>query len=81
MIKRRVEIIAFERQRIVVPPASLTCPVCRVNTELLTTHQVGLLLQVKAPSVRRWIIQGKAHGIRTPGGQHRICKQSLLTLG
>ena len=81
MIKRRVEIIAFERQRVVARPASVTCPVCRLSTELLTTRQVGLLLQVKPTSVRRWIVQGKAHGIRTPGGRHRVCKISLWTYG
>ena len=78
-MKRRVEIIAFERQRIVMRPASATCPVCQLNTELLTTRQAGMIFQVKATSIRRWIAQGRAHGIRTPGGQHRVCKNSLWT--
>jgi len=77
MIKRRVEIIAFEQQRVVMRSAVMTCPVCRINTELLTTRQAGTLFQVRATSIRRWIVQGKAHGIRTPGGQHRVCKNSL----
>ncbi|HET9528737.1 MAG TPA: hypothetical protein VFQ92_00180 [Blastocatellia bacterium] len=78
MIKRRVEIIAFERQRVLTGPPLTVCPVCRINTELLTTRQAGALVQVKTQSVRRWIASGKAHGVRTPGGQHRICKISLL---
>lgn len=69
--------IAFERSVVVARPASITCPVCRINTELLTTKQAGSLLQVKANSIRRWIVQGRAHGIKTPGGQHRVCKNSL----
>ena len=80
MKKRRVEIIAFERQRIVMRAAPVTCPVCQVNTELLTTRQAGLLVQVEPPSIRRWLVQGRAHGIKTPGGQHRICKSSLYVL-
>ncbi|MFL6277130.1 MAG: hypothetical protein ACJ74G_18255 [Blastocatellia bacterium] len=80
MMKRRVEIIAFERQRVVMRPVSVTCPVCQLNTELLTTQQAGRLFQVKANSIRRWLVHGKAHGIRTPGGQHRVCKESLFVL-
>ena len=76
-MKRRVEIIAFEQQRVVLRAASMTCPVCQTSTEFLTTRQAGTLFQVRATSIRRWIIQGKAHGIRTPGGQHRVCKNSL----
>jgi hypothetical protein len=57
--------------------ASMTCPVCQTSTEFLTTRQAGTLFQVRATSIRRWIVQGKAHGIRTPGGQHRVCKNSL----
>jgi hypothetical protein len=77
-MKRRIEIIAFERERVTIRPASLTCPVCLVNTEVLTTRQAGTILQVKANSIRRWLVQGKAHGFRTPGGQHRVCKRSLF---
>jgi hypothetical protein len=78
IMKRRMEIITIERQRIVTRPASSLCPVCQSKTELLTTRQAGWLFQVKAASIRRWLTQGKAHGIRTPGGQHRICKNSLF---
>jgi hypothetical protein len=80
MTKRRIEIVAFERQRVVMRPALMTCPVCQINTELLTTRQAGTLFQVKPTSVRRWIVRGKAHGIKTPGGQHRVCRKSLFIL-
>ena len=79
-MKRRIEIIAFERERVTVRRAPVTCPVCLVHTELLTTRQAGTLFQVKATSVRRWLAQGRAHGVRTPGGQHRVCKSSLYVL-
>ena len=77
-MKRRIEIVAFERQRIVMRTL-LTCPVCQTSTEFLTTRQAGMVFQVRATSIRRWIVQGKAHGIRTPGGQHRVCRNSLWT--
>ncbi|HJQ26666.1 MAG TPA: hypothetical protein VKA60_22305 [Blastocatellia bacterium] len=78
-MKRRIEIIAFEHERVTIQRASATCPVCRLATELLTTRQAGMIFQVKATSIRRWIAQGRAHGVRTPGGQHRVCKSSLYT--
>jgi|GEM_PF-3048158 len=78
-MKRRVEIIAFERQRIVMRPTLMTCPVCQISTEFLTTRQAGMVIQVSPKSIRRWIVQGRTHGIRTPGGQHRVCKNSLWT--
>jgi hypothetical protein len=76
--KKRIEIIAFERQRIVRRAIPMLCPVCRVSSEMLTTRQAGALAQVKAQSIRRWLSRGLAHGVRTPGGQHRVCKESLF---
>jgi hypothetical protein len=76
--KRRVEIIAFERKRVVLQPVPMFCPVCHLSSEMLTVPQAGALAQVKAESVRRWLAQGKAHGVKTPGGHYRICKNSLF---
>ena len=76
--KRRVELIAFERERIVRQLQPAPCPVCRRPSELLTVRQAGLLVQVKAQSIYRWLAQGKAHGVKTSGGQHRICRHSLF---
>jgi excisionase family DNA binding protein len=76
--KRRIEIISFERERLIRWPAPARCPVCGLTTELLTSRQAAALVQVKAESVRRWLAQGKAHGVKTSGGQYRICKNSLF---
>jgi hypothetical protein len=77
--KRRIEIVAFERERIVRRPAPAPCPVCKSSSEMLTVRQAGALAQVEAGSIRRWLAQGKAHGVKTPGGQHRVCSLSLFT--
>lgn len=76
--KRKIEIIAFERERVVRKPVNVVCPVCGKQTELLTTKQAAVLIQVKPQSVCRWLKKGKVHGTRTPGGQHRICRLSLF---
>jgi hypothetical protein len=82
MIRRKIEIIAFEQERIVrrTVPAFLTCPVCHLNSEMLTVRQAGVLAQVRAASIRRWLTRGQAHGVRTSGGHHRICSNSLFTV-
>jgi predicted site-specific integrase-resolvase len=56
----------------------MLCPVCQTNSELLTARQAAILAQVNSQSIRRWLASGKAHGVKTPGGQHRICKNSLF---
>jgi hypothetical protein len=78
MIKRRVEIIAFERERTIIRPVATLCPVCHLNSELLTTRQASAIAQVNSKSIYRWLAQGKAHGVRTSGGQYRVCKNSLF---
>lgn len=78
MTKRRIEVVAFERERIVRRVVPIYCTVCQLNTELLTTRQAGMFVQVKPQSIYRWLAQGKAHGVKTPGGQYRICKYSLF---
>ena len=82
-IRRRIEVIAFEQERIVrrAVPGSLTCPVCHLSSEMLTVRQAGVLAQVRAASIRRWLTRGQAHGVRTGGGHHRICSNSLFTVG
>jgi hypothetical protein len=78
MTRRRIEIITFERQRIISRPVAMLCPVCHLNSELLTTRQAGAIAQVKSRSIYRWLASGKAHGVRTAGGRHRICRNSLF---
>ncbi|MEW6127305.1 MAG: hypothetical protein AB1757_09715 [Acidobacteriota bacterium] len=78
MIKRRVEIIAFERERIIKKPAQMLCPICRLSSEFLTTRQASALTQVTPKSIYRWLASGKAHGVKTAGGGQRICRHSLF---
>ena len=79
MIKRRrVEIIAFERERIIAAPMQMLCPICHAPSEFLPTRQASRLAQVKPQSLYRWLQQGKAHGVRTAGGEYRICRNSLF---
>lgn len=77
-MRRRIEIVAFERERIVRRMTPVSCPICFSRSELLTTMQAAALVQVEGQSVRRWLTQGKVHGVRTPGGRHRVCKNSLF---
>jgi hypothetical protein len=65
--RRRVEISAFERERVVVRPAPMPCPVCRCAGEWLTVAQAAALVQVKTRSIRRWLVEGKAHDLRPAG--------------
>jgi excisionase family DNA binding protein len=39
---------------------------------LLTSHQVGALLQVNPSSVKKWVNEGRITAFRTPGGHRRI---------
>ena len=76
--KRRIEIIAFERERIIRQSTSTRCPVCYLNSEMLTVQQAAVVAQVKAESIYRWLAEGKAHGVKTAGGHRRICSVSLF---
>ena len=77
-MRRRIEIVAFERERVVGRPPQGLCPVCLSPGALLTTAQAAALLQVSEQSIRRWLAKGRAHGGKTPGGRHRVCRNSLL---
>lgn len=76
--RRRIEIVAFERERIIAAPMQMACPVCHAPSEFLPARLASRLAQVKPQSLYRWLAQGKAHGLRTAGGQHRICRNSLF---
>jgi excisionase family DNA binding protein len=76
--RQKFEVVACSRERIVRRPVTSSCPVCGQPSELLTTRQAAALLQVRPACVRRWLAQGHAHGVRTPGGQHRVCRRSLF---
>lgn len=50
----------------------------RVDT-LLTSYQVGALLQVNPSSVNKWVKDGRIPAFRTPGGHRRIRAADLVT--
>ena len=78
--RRRVEIIFFEEERVVRKSATTHCSVCRLDSEMLTPEQAGYLARVEVGSIHEWLVQGKAHGIKTLGGQDRICRNSLFQI-
>lgn len=83
-MRRKVEIIAFEQERVIkyAHPTSHIgrCPVCGIESELLTTAQAAVISKVASQSIRRWLATGKAHSVKTPGGQHRVCRKSLFLM-
>jgi excisionase family DNA binding protein len=48
------------------------------NDNVLTSHQVGELLQVNPSSINKWVNDGLIHAFRTPGGHRRIRVGDLL---
>lgn len=76
--RRRIEIIAFERERIIAAPMQMPCTACHAPSEFLPTRLACRLAQVKPQSLYRWLQHGKAHGVRTAGGEYRICRNSLF---
>lgn len=78
-MRRRIEIVAFER--VVRRPVTPSCPVCCGPSELLTTRQAAAFAQVDMRSVRRWLVAGRAHGVKTCGGHYRVCRNSLISGG
>lgn len=45
---------------------------------LLTSHEVGALLQVNPSSVKKWVNEGRIVAFRTPGGHRRIRVADLV---
>ena len=77
-MKRKIEIIAIEQTRIVGGNGQTYCSFCKEFAEFLTTVQAARVARIKTESIRRWVSSGKAHGIKTIGGQHRVCCNSLF---
>ncbi len=46
--------------------------------QLLTSHEVGDLLQVNPSSVKKWVNEGRITAFRTPGGHRRIRVADLV---
>jgi len=77
-MRRRIEISAFERERIVSQGILTHCPACRSQSELLTLAQAAALVQVDMGILDHWQADGRLHTATTPDGTHRICRNSLL---
>ncbi|MBI3179165.1 MAG: response regulator [Deltaproteobacteria bacterium] len=45
---------------------------------ILSSHQVGMILQVNPSSINKWVNDGRIHAFRTPGGHRRIKAVDLL---
>ncbi len=45
---------------------------------LLTSHEVGALLQVNPSSINKWVNEGRLQAFRTPGGHRRIRAADLV---
>ena len=48
------------------------------SERLLTSHEVGALLQVNPSSVNKWVKEGRITAFRTPGGHRRIRARDLV---
>lgn len=48
------------------------------DDRLLTSHEVGALLQVNPSSVKKWVNDGRIAAHRTPGGHRRIRVADLV---
>jgi hypothetical protein len=76
--KRRIEITLFEQERIVRSSVTAHCPVCRMNSEILTLQEAGELARVDPERIYQWLAQGRAHLVRTSSGGERVCRNSLF---
>jgi len=77
--RRRIEIIAIEREWSPArQPDQLPCPVCHLESRMLTPSQAAFLAQVELDSIHRWLAEGQVHGVKTPDGHHRVCSRSLF---
>jgi len=76
-MRRKVEIVLFETERVIEHPAITECPICLTQTELLTPIQAAALIQVEPRFIEQWVAEGASHGITTPGGDQRVCRNSL----
>ena len=66
--------IKVEHLRVSSPQDEIISP-----DSLLTSYQVGSLLQVNPSSVNKWIKDGRIPAFRTPGGHRRIRASDLVS--
>ena len=77
-MRRRIQIVAFEKERIIQRRLATHCPICETQTELLTVNQAAELVQVESQVIHGWLQGGQTHSATTPDGEHRICRNSIL---
>ena len=53
------------------------CPICLIESELLTPQEAGDVAQLTLEKVGEWLTHGRAHLVRTSSGDQRICRNSL----
>lgn len=51
-----------------------------VSTELYTADEVAVRFNVDKRTVYRWLNSNRLHGIRTPGGHHRVPGSEIMRL-
>ena len=76
--KKRVEITLFEYERVVRQSVSALCPICRIDTEMLTPQQAGDFAGVDVQSIYQRLAEGRAHSAWLTSGERRVCRNSLL---
>jgi hypothetical protein len=77
-MRRRIEITAFEQERIVSEVATTRhCSRCGSLSELLTVLQAAALIQREVSLINDWVVSGKIHLASTPNGDHCVCQNSL----
>ena len=60
-MRRRVEIVAFETERVTQHSVITECPICLSPTELLTPSQAAALVQVEPHFIEQWLAEGASH--------------------
>src|SRR5215510_11557633 len=46
--------------------------------QLLTSSEVGAILQVNPSTIKKWVTDGRISAFRTPGGHYRIRASDLV---
>lgn len=77
---RRIEVIAFERERIVKRSVPDYCPACNNGSQLLSASQAAAIAEVELRTIHRWLADDRVHGATTTDGHYRVCKSSLQQL-
>ena len=50
---------------------------CMTSSNLLTPRQAAGKLGISYPALKHWILAGRIHTVKTPGGHHRVPLEAL----